>query len=198
MTESHESLMQICAAATPERLRAPETAARVPGLNSRTVVSVPSALLIDLRVFSARIALNLHATSRAGPGISKHIGRSLPGSFEIWLRCLPLFCVCLTCSFVLVFSPPSLPPSSFFLFLFLTFPLSLLFFWGLAGRLGGFLQIGTPMNNASKAWESRELRLAISVCHSFFPVLLSCRDKAVTSEEKTMLLFSPCAFPSFD
>lgn len=146
------------------------------------VVSVPFALLIDLRVFSTGIILNLHSTSWAGLGILKHIGRSLPGSFEISLGCFlslqpsdwfPLFCVCLPCSFVLVF-PPSLSPIFSVPFL-PTFPLSLplsLLFLGLAVRLGGFLQIGTQMNNASKAWESRELRLGISVCHIFFCLTL--------------------------
>lgn len=118
------------------------SAARVPELHSQPVVSAPSALLIDLRVFSTGIVLNLHSMSRAGLGISKHIGRSLPGSFEIWFGCFPslqpndwfpLFCVCLTCSFVLVFPP--LPLSYFFCSSFAAPPRC--FFWGWLGDWEG-------------------------------------------------------------
>lgn len=61
------------------------------------------------------------------------------------------------------------PPPLLSCLLFLFFWLSLLpplFFLVLAGRLGGFLQIGTQMNYASKARESRELRLDICVCQA--------------------------------
>lgn len=181
------------------------SAACVPELHSQPVVSAPSALLIDLRVFSTGIVLNLHSTSRAGLGISKHIGRSLPGSFEIWFGCFPslqpndwfpLFCVShlFFCSGV---SP--LPLSYFFCSSFAARPPPTppLLFLGLAGRLGGFLQIGTQMNNASKAWESRELRLGISVCHTFFLYYSHVGTRLLPQSRNDVAVF-PYAFRSFD
>lgn len=94
------------------------------------MVFAPSMFLTGLRVFSVEIIINLFCTDKSGPelGISKHVGRSLSGSFEILFGCfttlqlrvelflLLLFCICLTHSFVLVFS--SFSPFSFSLFFF--------------------------------------------------------------------------------